>query len=356
MAQHGAVALAGAHDVLEDCVLEQMNAAGASFTSSNQIVRRCVFRDNGQLGFGANGAHHLLFTECLVQNNNTKAFARGWEAGGDKLVLCREAVLDHCRFVHNRGDGIWFDIGNEQCTVRNCLIADNEDAGVFDEISYGLQAHDNVIVGNGFAPDPHAWGVQAGISLSSSPDSVVERNLLIGNREGFDFREQKRKTTRIGQDHRDEVPIWNHDEIIRHNVIALNSDAQIWGWFDTRDSRNWPSPEKRVAAETNLASATDPKQPLTLENLRLRFEANDYFAAPSHGMIEWGTTWGRHKSYPTLADFQSELGIDRQSSVLDPAFSNFSARDFRVSRDVMRRLEACYPQGTVPECSLGVKD
>ena len=46
---------------------------------------------------------------------------------------------------------IWFDIGDENATVRNCLIADNEDAGIFYEISYGLNAHDNVIVGNGFA-------------------------------------------------------------------------------------------------------------------------------------------------------------------------------------------------------------
>ena len=54
MAQHGAVVLAGAHDVLEDCVIEGMNASGATFTGEQQVVRRCVFRDNGQLGFGAN--------------------------------------------------------------------------------------------------------------------------------------------------------------------------------------------------------------------------------------------------------------------------------------------------------------
>ncbi len=37
-----------------------------------------------------------------------------------------------------RGNGIWFDIGNENCTVRQCLIADNEDSGIFHEISFGL--------------------------------------------------------------------------------------------------------------------------------------------------------------------------------------------------------------------------
>ena len=75
-----------------------MNSSGATFSGEHQVVRRCVFRDNGQLGFGANGAHDLLFTECLVENNNTKGFDRGWEAGGDKLVLCRHAVLERSRF------------------------------------------------------------------------------------------------------------------------------------------------------------------------------------------------------------------------------------------------------------------
>jgi hypothetical protein len=223
MAQHGAVALAGSHDLLEDCSIEAMNASGATFAGQDQIIRRCVFRDNGQLGFGANGAHQLLFTECRVENNNTKGFDRGWEAGGNKPVLCREAILERSQFIRNRGNGIWFDIGNEHCTVRQCLIADNEDAGIFHEISFGLQAHDNVVVGNGFADTAGAWGAQAGIVLSSSPDCVIERNLVVGNREGFGFREQERATRRIGQ--QDEVRIWNHDELVRHNLFAFNGSS-----------------------------------------------------------------------------------------------------------------------------------
>ena len=302
MAQHGAVVLAGSRDLLEDCIAESMNASGATFSGEQQVVRQCVFRDNGQIGFGANGAHQLLFTECLVENNNTKGFDRGWEAGGDKLVLCRDAVLERSRFARNHGNGVWFDIGNEHCTVRQCLLADNEDSGIFCEISFALQAHDNVIVGNGFAATAGAWGAQAGISLSSSPECVVERNLIAANREGFNFREQTRTTPRIGR--RAEEPIWNHDELIRHNIIALNRDAQIWGWFDMKDGRQWPA----KAAEAQAAPAGNASKPgdiagayaagssngqptgLTLEKLRLRFEENVYFAGPGQGWFEWGVT------------------------------------------------------------------
>jgi len=353
MAQHGAVELKGAHDVLEDCVMERMNSSGATFDGPNQIVRRCIFRDNGQIGFGANGAHQLLLTGCLVENNNTKGFDRGWEAGGDKLVLSRGAVLENSRFVRNRGNGIWFDIGNEDCTVRNCLVADNEDSGIFYEISFGLHAHDNVITGNGFAQTSGAWGAQAGIALSSSPNCVIERNLIVGNREGFNFREQGRTTPLI--DRKGEVPIWNHDQLIQNNIIALNRDAQIWGWFDMHDRRHWPGAMK-APAETQLKkeakeSATGK---MSLETLKLRFADNIYWARPGQRWFEWGVTWGEHKSFGTIEEFQATLGIDQGSHLLDPRFIDVSARDFRLAPDQVSQFSKAYPQRTVPGVVLGM--
>lgn len=366
MAQHGAVVLAGCHVTMEDCVVEAMNAEGATFTGEDAVVRRCVFRDNGQVGFGANRAHRLLFTECLVENNNTKGFDRGWEAGGDKLVLCRDAVLERSRFVRNRGNGIWFDIGNTNCTVRYCLIADNEDAGIFYEISFALLAHDNVIVGNGFAATAGAWGAQAGISLSSSPGCVIERNLIAGNREGFNFREQTRSTPTI--ENRKGHPVWNHDQLIRHNLIVLNRDAQVWGWFDMKDNRHWPAGSSltnqagaATAKSGDIAGAYTAKtsegqpQGLTLEKLRLRFENNVYFAAPGKSWFKWGPTWMRHKSYPGLREFQSDLGIDAGSQVLDPGFADLLQLDFRLRAEAMVLLKKSYPQGPVPGVVLGVK-
>ena len=365
MAQHGAIALAGQHDWMEDCVVEEMNASGATFTGEDAIVRRCVFRDNGQLGFGASHAHRLLLTECLVENNNTKGFDRGWEAGGDKLVLTRDAMLERSRFVRNRGNGIWFDIGNTNCTVRNCLIAENEDAGIFYEISFALHAQDNVIIGNGFAPTAGAWGAQAGISLSSSPGCVIERNLIVGNREGFNFREQTRTTPMI--DDRSSHAVWNHDQLIRHNLIVRNRDAQIWGWFDIKDNRHWPAkaasnesaaPGKREDIAAAYVAKTNEGQPqgLTLDSLRLRFEDNVYFAATGQGWFTWGPTWARHKNYASVVDFQSDLKIDSGGRALDPGFADLLRLDFRLPAPEMALLKQSYPHGAVPDVILGVRD
>lgn len=340
-AQHGAVEFSGNDLTVEDCVFEYSNASGAAFRGEDITVRRCTFQHNGQLGFGAGRAHRLLMTGCTVRNNNIKGFNRGWEAGGNKICLARGVVLENSTFIENRGNGIWFDIGNEECTVRNCLIAFNEDAGIFYEISYGLHAHDNVIVGNGLAGTPGAWGANAGISISSSPNCLIERNLLIGNKEGFNFREQSRSTPQI--DDRKSEPVWNHDHIVRNNVIAYNRDAQTWGWFDIPDNRHWP-----------IQSSDGEANELSLEKLALTLRDNLYFAGPGAELFNWGVTWKKNKRYQSLKQVQEELGLEQGSKLAEFTVNDFSSLDFRVPADSTAAKMRCYPQGKVPGVQLGI--
>ena len=339
-AQQGAVEFSGNHLVVEDCLFEHTNASGAAFRGEDIMVRRCTFQYNGQLGFGTGRAHRLQLTGCTVRNNNIKGFNRGWEAGGNKICLSRGVVLEHSTFIENWGNGIWFDIGNEDCTVHNCLIVHNDDAGIFYEISYGLHAYDNVIVGNGLAGTPGTWGASAGISISSSPNCLVERNLLIGNKEGFNFREQTRSTPRINS--RKSEPVWNHDNIIRNNVIAYNRDAQTWGWFDVSDNRHWP------------VQANESADKLSLGKLSLTLRDNLYFAEPGAELFNWGVTWKKNKRYENLKQVQEELGLEKDSNVAEPGFEDLSSMDLRVPADSPAITMRCYPQGNVPGVQLGI--
>ena len=340
-AQEGAARFSGSHDLVEDCMFERTNSIGAAFLGPDIVVRRSTFQDNGQMGFGAGHAHRLLFTECLVRNNNLKDFDRGWEAGGDKLVLSRGVVIEKSRFLENRGNGIWFDIGNEDSTVRECLIADNEDAGIFYEISYGLRAHDNVIVGNGLADTPGSWGAGAGIAISSSPGCVIERNLIAGNREGFDFREQRRETPTI--DDRKSRPVWNHDQTVHKNLLAGNRDAQTGGWFDVDDGRHWPRAGRTVTAPD-----------LCLESLRLTLVGNLYSVTPGQLLVRWGVPWKRHREYATLDEVRKDLGLERDSLCEPVLFEDAPARDFRVREGSPAARLECYPRGSVPGVTLGI--
>src|SRR5437763_15552775 len=94
----------------------------------------------------------------------------------------------------------------------------------------GLHSHAKAMSEHGFTETHGAWGAQAAICLSSSPDCVIERNLVVGNREGVNFREQTRTTSTISN--RAERAVWNHDEVIRSNIIALNREAQVEGPVD----------------------------------------------------------------------------------------------------------------------------
>ncbi|WP_165227893.1 right-handed parallel beta-helix repeat-containing protein [Aquisphaera insulae] len=368
-AQSALARLGGRGDIIEDCSFEGSNADGATFGNEHQVARRCTFRDNGQDGFTGGAAHDLLVSDCLTRNNNTKNFDRGWGAGGCKIVMSRGVVIEGSQFLDNRGVGIWFDIGNEETTIRNCLIARNEDAGIFYEISYGLHAHDNVILENGLLSSAGAWGANGGIALSSSPRCVIERNLLVANKEGFQFREQPRRTPRIGRAAgQPEEWVWNHDETIQHNVLAWNRDAQAWGWWAAGDDRHRPRVRRSAdpnragsAPETDIArpyrSAPDGGAPrdLSLESLALRLRGNVYDPEPGQGLFHWGPAWQDHRRFRGLDEVRDELGLEADSIVAQVEFADYHRRDLRVPADSPALRMQAYPRGEVPGVTLGTR-
>lgn len=321
-AQRGAFAIGGTGWVVEDCVFERTNASGASLTGSKHLFRRCVFQDNGQIGFGTSRCDDTRMEECGIYRNNTKGYSTGWEAGGLKVTMSRGFVFDRCRAVDNRGCGIWYDIGNEQSEVSHCYIADNDEAGIFYEISYGLHAHDNLVVNNanGRESPGGGWGC-GGITLSSSEDCVVENNTLVGNRDGIDFREQGRSTPRIGRG--GDVRILNRNHRIRNNLVAYSQAYNIGMWMDTTFFGPHPS-----GGDRNAPLFEDPK------TLDIRFENNLLFALPGRRNYLYGVPWRpKSKALGTVEQFTAASGIPDTSRVADPRFVDPLAGDYRLQPD-----------------------
>lgn len=320
-AQRGAFTVAhGARDwIVEDCIFERANGPGATFTGDGHTIRRCDFQDNGQLGFGAWSCHQTRVQECGIYRNNAKGYSTAWEAGGTKITMSRGFVMERCRAVDNRGPGIWYDIGNEKAQVAHCYIADNDEAGIFYEISYGLHAHDNLIVNNSnHGEKPRgAWGF-GGITLSSSEDCVLENNTLVGNRDGITFREQNRTTPRIdGGEHR----ILNKNHLIRSNIIACSQAYNVGLWMDT----TFFGPHPR-GHDKNDPIFEDPK------TLNFRFENNLLFPLAGRPNYLYGCAWrSKSKTAVTSMDFTAASGIADSSRAADPQFVDLSGRDFRLS-------------------------
>ncbi len=331
-AQRGAFALQGPDRasgplgwVVEDCTFERANGPGASFSGFGHIVRRCIFRDNGQLGFGASYCHDTRIEECLIERNNTKGYSTGWEAGGLKVALSRGFAFDGCRVVDNHGSGIWYDIGNEEAEVQGCTIVGNDEAGIFYEISYGLHAHDNLIVGNGLRGESvgGAWGL-GGITLSSSEGCVVEHNTLVGNRDGIALREQHRTTPRIDQEQgAAEVAIRNRDHVIRSNVVAYSQQDNVAFWMDTTFFGPHPG-----GGDADEPPSEDPR------TLDIRLEDNLLFALPGRPNYLYGVPWRpRSETFDTPEAFAAGTGIADTSRVGDPRFADVMAGDYRLRPD-----------------------
>jgi hypothetical protein len=132
-----------------------------------------------------------------------------------------------------------------------------------------------------------------------------------------------------------------------------------------KDNRHWPANTTNQAGATGAAKPGDiaaaygaktsdgQPQNLTLEKLRLRFEQNVFFAAPGQGWFKWGPTWARHKSYASLSEFQSDLGIAPDNQALDSGFADLRQLDFRLPPQILARFKDSYPQGQVPGVKLG---
>ena len=387
-AQHGMADFRGNNLLIEDCIFEDSNASGARFAGNDITVRRCQFLRNGQQGFSIARSHGFRFEESLVADNNVKNFSRDWEAGGNKVVLCRDAVFDRSVFRNNRGVGLWFDIGNENCVVKNCLFLHNEGHGIFYEIGYTMHAHDNVIIGNGTQHPLPSWGRGSGIMISDSMGCVVERNLIVGNGgAGLVYRDQRRTTPRLDTpetspdkepDHwlRASAPnvrnpeywIWNQKHIIRNNIFAYNESSQVHGWFDVQDARHWnrarqaeiiqQEPENFVLDDKSMLPylAKEGEEPVgrCLENLQLTHENNFFARSDNQKLVIWGAPWRKFVEYDNLAKVAEELlGLERGGVEMPITFADYHALDLRVPADSAAVRMGCYPQGTVPLVRLG---
>ena len=325
--------------VVEDCVFERTNGAGASFSGEGHLFRNCVFQDNGQLGFGTSRCHNSRMERCGIYRNNVKGYSTGWEAGGLKITLSRRFVMDGCRAIDNRGVGIWLDIGNEDCEVKSCTVADNDEAGIFCEISYGLHAHDNVIfnnANNGETPGG-AWGA-GGITLSSSENCVLDHNLLVGNRDGIAFREQDRTTPRIdGPNGSREVRILNRNHVIRDNIVAYSGAYNIAMWLDTNFFGPHPS-----GGDKSRPQFEDPK------TLNIRFENNLLWPLSSRPNYLYGASWRAKSKQPNSpTEFTAASGIPDSSRVADPQFIDVQAGDFRLRPGSPAHVIGAGPRGAV---------
>ena len=165
----------------------------------------------------------------------------------------------------------------------------------------------------------HLPVVVAGLRHRAQPDSRKQGGLRLPRAVAHHAADRSPARARAKE------PIWNHDEIIRNNIFAANRDAQVWGWFDTDDGRQWPAASPLRKSPEN--------QGLSLETLHITFASNLYDPPPGQPFFRWGVDWKPNKAYATLDEVRRELNLEQGGRVAPLVVKDDLTRDLRVPPD-----------------------
>ena len=325
--QRGAVTVYGAHNLLENCVVEQMSGTGAAIDGT---MTHCIVRGCGQTG-GAAGGDGFVNDHCLWEENCWKPINRGWDAGGVKMVVTDGGLFHNCVFRRNGGPGLWFDIDMRHVRVTRCIFQENEGSGLMIEISRHIQVDHCLSTGNatGAVGKGSDWA-SGGILLAESEDCAVTNNTCVGNKDGITFREQGPRPLDTPDGN---IPYHDTRDRVMGNICAFNRGYQIGLWYDNGFFGRHPGERAKYpteAAYTEALQATpdkvfDPiKQGLTIDH-------NLYWPAPGEFLALYGVPWRvRHEAFTRLPLFSARTGFDAHSRVAAPPFVNAAAGNYRL--------------------------
>jgi hypothetical protein len=175
-AQKGAIhARDGTGWTIESCKVRFNSGAGISVGSGSR-VRGCEIHHNGQIGIEGNGKD-ISIEGNRIWSNNIYGFDPTWEAGGVKVAKSDSVVFRGNHVHDNNGPGLWCDIDCHNVVYEENLVENNQDIGIFHEISFRAVIRKNVVRRN--ARGKRGWFWDADIVLAASQDVEVSGNTLV---------------------------------------------------------------------------------------------------------------------------------------------------------------------------------
>ena len=133
--QMAMVNLFGDSQEVRHCTFEYSSAgSGLKINSSHSRYHDCIFRSNGQFGFGLGGQDNIIDNN-LVTNNDLAGY-KEWGTGGTKIVG-NGNIIRRNRFVDNLGGvAIWLDCGPCNNVIDSNFVSGNYGEGIRAEICF----------------------------------------------------------------------------------------------------------------------------------------------------------------------------------------------------------------------------
>jgi hypothetical protein len=327
--QRAVVSLHGAHNLMQNCIVEDMAGAGVAVAGT---MTGCIVRGCGQTG-GSAGGDGFVNKGCLWEGNCWKPIDRGWDAGGVKMALTNGGLFQNCVFRRNGGPGLWFDIDMRHVRVTQCVFQENEGTGLMIEISRFNQVDHCLSVGNavGIVGKSGAgdWA-SSGILLAESEDCRVTNNTCVGNKDGITFREQGPRPldTPDGT-----IPYHDTRDVVMDNICAFNHGYQIGLWYDNGFFGRHPGELVKYPTEAVYSDylKTIPDKVFDPTRQTITIDHNLYWPLPGKPVALYGVPWRiRHQEFARLADFMAHTGFDAHSKIEDPRFVNQAKGNYKL--------------------------
>ncbi|MBI4888088.1 MAG: right-handed parallel beta-helix repeat-containing protein, partial [Acidobacteria bacterium] len=222
-------------------------------------VRRSHVHHNGGVGFGGSGDDILV--EQSESSYNGAIYDPHWESGGSKWAFTRNLVVRGNFSHHNSGPGLWTDIDNYFALYEDNLVEDNEQSGIFHEISFDAVIRNNTSRRNGTAREFPGWATGAGIEVNGSTNVEIYGNTLVDNWQGITGVEDHR-VTRVGGGG------WALKNLyVHHNTITTSASL-------------------RGGGRSGIAE-TAGQQTAFLESANNRYDFNTYYLGAAERYFFW---------------------------------------------------------------------
>lgn len=232
--QHGAVDCEqGSGWVITGNTIRLNHSRGVGFSCDAMKISNNRISTNGNLGIGGCCVKDVLIENNEIDNNNYAQFDPAWEAGGVKTARTTALVARKNNVHDNLGFGLWSDIDARFTTYDSNTVTNNNQGGIFYEISHGAWIVRNTASQNGLAAERApggGWLYFGQIIVSTSDQVVVESNdVTVGDfGNGITVLDQQR-----GSD--DRGPLVARDNVVINNKITYRAARGSTGAGSDRD-------------------------------------------------------------------------------------------------------------------------
>jgi hypothetical protein len=164
--------------------VEVRNCHGAGLWLGNHMtVNHSFLHHNGEFGASGSG-NNVYFNYNEVSFNNLAGFLP--EVGaGVKFTNILTLVANFNNAHDNLGPGLFDDTGSTAVTYAFNTLKNNRVAGIFHEIGYGADIHDNTVTNDGIDPRGAGNWYGAGIMISNSSNTRVHNNTVVNSQNGI---------------------------------------------------------------------------------------------------------------------------------------------------------------------------